>query len=249
MSLVVVLCAALIAEPPVGVVRWAEGLTVSRTSTTVLGASGLRLFAGDRLSTRSDGWAEVEPSVGVRLRLSAASTLIVGPVGVEVLRGRAWVSAASAKLFTKNESLEIKRGSLVVEIGSDGRALATMRAGTATSRDGAILTRGFVLESGRLRRGGQALAEVVDEEARRFLGDRAGALARAVRVARATSASFVPEHLAQRSREPSGGVYSYRGAAFDILDRATGAAPFFETEIPKAGPNLRVGVEFADELR
>ncbi|MBI2375318.1 MAG: hypothetical protein HYV07_15085 [Deltaproteobacteria bacterium] len=236
------------AMPGPGVIRIATETSIVRAEHAETASTAAPVGQGDRIETATNGWVELEPFQGVLVRLSAASSLLVDQSELVLLRGRVWIQGASASVRIKGQRVETVRGSsIVADIGPDGRPLVAVRGGRAITPAG-VLERGFVLEGSSHRRGGQAILELVESEAKAVLGDRAQAGLEALRAfarSRRNSSSSVDEVVPSTSST----LHRARGPFFDGLDRATAVPPFFESEIPEPGPNLGVQVEFADELR
>ncbi len=247
------------AAVPSGVLQRGHCL-VSTASSAQNRGPGTVLFAGERLSTGPEQWAEVSLSGGLRLRLSAATSVSIRAQGdrLQMSEGRLWLQRDGAlreSLWVEVPGLKIEvppRTSLVIEHTRSGGSFVMVRAGRAVLHEANHhieigVGRAFrrALGERRLRApqaGGGALGDLVAEEARRALGDP----------------SNLQQFLQSHIRGPEGFVFALHGQIWgeaEVMGADAGPAgalveaglrppPFFEEEVPTKGPNLDVRVVF-----
>ena len=195
-----------------------------------------------------------------RVRLSGATEVeLAGRRALRFVSGRVWVlrsgpkASAPFRVAIGNLSVEVPvASSVVIERRRVGGGVVASRAGLP-SVGPTTISPGWIADFEphggkplRVRRGGAALAEIVVGEARRARNDPARL--RAFLVGRARSATVLGSpsapggHLVHRARDEI--VGSDRGPAGARLEDSLRPPPFFESEIPPVGPNVRVEVEF-----
>lgn len=254
---------------PVAVVRAPRGevVVVGPRDSVQNAVSGVMVRMGDAIEVGHAGWCELHAFEDVRLRLSSATRLVFTAqergTDVEIRGGRAWISVplsgrpltasvgrflatidpGTASVFAHNRvkglHLAVRTGRVVIRDAD--RGLVEVKEGEAIQ---------IVPTSDKFRRpsmGGEGLVRLVVQEASRQLGDLAGIepflirrVARAT-VSRAATRPFSRLHIGDESRG------SENGPVGVVLERALRPPPFFATEVPPKGPNVRVEVRFDEE--
>lgn len=257
------LLAVLTSAPaPVGVVQ--QGRCVVTTGTVAVEASvGAVLRAGDRISTDAVGWAEISLVGGLRLRLSAGTSvnLTDSQNSLQMSEGRLWAqrdasSAARLVVGVPQSQIEVaSASSVVLEHTRTGGTFLVVRAGQAavqSGRDRQVVAPGQALHrkpGAQVLRapstGGQALLELVAAQARQALHDPSGL--------QGFLRSRISAGPGQRTAalDASGllrGPAEVIGADGDtvglLVEEGLRPPPFFEAEVPTKGPNLEVQVNF-----
>lgn len=269
--LISLLCAAAGAPPAaLGVVRAPSGPVLLEEGGAARAArSGDLVRPGVSLETRDGGWVELHLLGFGRLRLSSETRVVLEgdreALLVRLLSGRAWLQRGGAErselvavLLGAGHRAEVwPASSVVVEhTGATGGAVVAHRgAATVIAGGGARVEvpAGRVVNTDRADgqlvalRGGGGVMDLVVAEARGVLGDLMGFESFLVRRsvgAALGAARFEGVGAAVRTLPEVSG--SHAGPAGRVMEQRLRPAPFFESEVPPRGPNVRVEVSFGE---
>lgn len=247
-----------------GVVRLARGpvtLEVESGDAPLSAATGALFGAGASVDTRQGGWAELLV-IGVgRVRLSASTRVVLEQGSLRVVSGRVWIQRTDGDrgyvVELPDGACRVERGSSVlIEHAARVGSTLVVRAGHATFTASSDEAHPVQVGAGELstlalgakhpalaRTGGVGLADLADVEAKSVLGDIGGVRRFLLdRIATTAVARTRPRRTVIRTvPEVSGG-----DPVSATLESAVRPAPFFETEVPPKGPNVKVEVSFGE---
>ena len=231
-------------NPVVGVVRGAEGASLTR---------GL-LRVGDRLQTDETGWVEVHLAGRGRLRLFPRTEVQLreGP-SIRLLNGRIWYQAhAETPLILRGGGgrVDAKTSVILEDTRSGGLVVTTLagraHVGSVEIGPGLVWRRPLLGAALSPKRGGAQLADLLRTQVAATIGDWSGIeswLQTELRKAeigapKGLSVAGVVRSEQEAAASTSSGV---------LTEAALRPPPFFEEEVPSRGPNVRVEVGFRDD--
>jgi hypothetical protein len=233
-------------------------------------AAGTAVGEGEQLEAGAQGWFELRFLDDARLRASASTRVALVEGEVRLLDGRVWASLPlpgspvprhaakpSLRIVAVGRRIDLAPGSaVIVEETPTGGLAVTVRRGRAVvalSERGAVsatVAAGRVLEVGRdaegavVKVGGEATGDLVALEARAALGDLLGLRhhlldwTRSVRLMPLETRGV--SEILRLDSEISGGA----GLHALTVEEAVRPAPFFPSEVPTKGPNVRIDVHY-----
>jgi hypothetical protein len=253
-----VLLSLIAAEPAGGVVAVVKGGVSSSTGRQI--APGTRLEAGASIETGASGWAEVHLLGDVRVRIAAGSRIEIAKsssTAAELILGggRIWVQAIGREVRVRSaeRTVRLLEPSSVILDHSARLGLSVIPRRGVAEVDGFRAAPGLVAQIDssqsppRLVPGGQAIADLVANEARAALGDPHGLRSFLIeRSARAEIGRLDVRRVHEVIRTSPEILGTDGGSAAAMLEEALRPAPFFDREVPPKGPNVKVEVEFAE---
>jgi hypothetical protein len=255
-------------EPTVVGVITAPRRTVTLSSGSEPGGparTGANILAGAQLETGQEGWVEVRLLDDARFRLSAEGRVFFesrdGRPLLHLLSGRAWLvvpggqGRGAARVVVAGHAVRIDpASSVILEATSAGALTLTTRRGLATIEGapdvlvprGATAREGGDLEGGGMivKPGGDAIADLVELETRTNLGDQVGLRTFLLGWAKTAPIGRLDTRGVQEILRLGPEISGATSLPDATLEGAIRPAPFFATEVPPKGPNVKVNVTY-----
>ncbi len=233
-----------------GVIQVARGPVFLKNGQEA--ASGTLVYSGQGLKVQPGAWAQFRSTQQGSVALSSGTKLAFKE-GLRLLSGKIWVqtslNAPIWKITTPDGALELSPGtSLVVELNPQrGTSLAVEQGQLSVAKK--TLTAGQTLElslgkTSLIRAGGQGHFQLVRAEKNEGLGDLVGLRAFVLQRIWAQTETIPSTQETSEMVTTGNWAQASQGNLGWLLELGLRPPPFFDSEVPRPGPNVEIEVVF-----